>query len=205
MPRRLSICAVSAAIVVALFLLVSYSNPFGIPAKRLAHPNPNQFEDDPPPIQLNEHLPEALEPLPTEEPSISTPKGKEILLIVGTDGHSHADIEGMEIMVRENRGQYATFHGTIVNRLVLTWAFRLRFHVGEFLGISNRRCTPSMDQSPSPCRRVQKIPRSEMGLVVGFRRNYNDTYYRSRLAPLTSLRHVLTTEKRRSISYTRRR
>ena len=199
MPRRLSICAVSAAIVVALFLIVSYSNPFGIPAKRPAHPN--QFEDDAPPIRLNEHMPEYF---PTEEESISTPKGKEILLIVGTDGYSHADIEGMETMVRENRGQYATFHGTIVNRLVLTCAFRLRFHVGEFLGIQYRRCTPSMDQSPSPCRRVQKIPRSEMGLVVRFRRNYNDTYHRSRLAPLKSLRHVLTTEKRRSISYTRR-
>ena len=136
MPRRLSICAVSAAIVVALFLLVSYSNPFGIPTRRAAHPN--QFEDDAPPIQLNEHFPEALEPFRTEEESISNPKGKEILLIVGTDGHSHADIEGMETMVRENRGQYATFHSTIRNRLALTCVFRLRFHVGEFLGISNR-------------------------------------------------------------------
>ena len=112
MPRRISIYAVGAAIVLALFLLVSYSNPFGIPVRRPAYPN--QFADaDAPPIPLNEHLPEALEPFPTEEESISTPKGKEILLIVGTDGHSHADIEGMETMVRENRGQYATFHGTL--------------------------------------------------------------------------------------------
>jgi hypothetical protein len=39
-------------------------------------------------------------------------KGKDILLVVGTDGNSHRDILGMEMMVRQNRHQYAQFHGT---------------------------------------------------------------------------------------------
>jgi hypothetical protein len=39
------------------------------------------------------------------------PSGKEILLVVGTDGKSHR-IEGMEQMVWDNRKQYVDLHGT---------------------------------------------------------------------------------------------
>jgi len=38
--------------------------------------------------------------------------GKDVVLVVGWDGNSHRDIEGVEGMVRENRQEYAAYHGT---------------------------------------------------------------------------------------------
>lgn len=40
-------------------------------------------------------------------------KGRDILLVVGTDGKSHPEIKGMMEMVRDNRQQYADFHGSL--------------------------------------------------------------------------------------------
>jgi hypothetical protein len=54
------------------------------------------------------------------------PSGKEILLVVGTDGKSHR-IEGMEQMVRDNRKQYVDLHGTLLPDTVDS---RIRSHVG---------------------------------------------------------------------------
>jgi hypothetical protein len=44
-------------------------------------------------------------------PDISGPRGKEIVLVVGTDGRSH-NTEEMDNKARENRQQYADLHGT---------------------------------------------------------------------------------------------
>jgi hypothetical protein len=38
--------------------------------------------------------------------------GKDVVLVVGWDGNSHRDIEGIEDMVRENREEYVAYHGT---------------------------------------------------------------------------------------------
>jgi hypothetical protein len=54
------------------------------------------------------------------------PSGKEILLVVGTDGKSHR-IEGMEQMVRDNRKQYVDLHGTLLPDIVDS---RIRSYVG---------------------------------------------------------------------------
>jgi hypothetical protein len=42
---------------------------------------------------------------------ISGVRGKDVLLLVGWDGNSHREIDGIELMVRENREQYAAHHG----------------------------------------------------------------------------------------------
>jgi hypothetical protein len=70
----------------------------------LAHGSAPVF---PPPIALAEEKIAHENPAPVPEPG---PSGKEILLVVGTDGKSHK-IEGMERMVWENRMHYVELHG----------------------------------------------------------------------------------------------
>jgi hypothetical protein len=49
------------------------------------------------------------EPVVESEPSVH---GKDVVLVVGWDGNSHRDIDGIEGMVRENREEYVAYHGT---------------------------------------------------------------------------------------------
>jgi hypothetical protein len=63
------------------------------------HPHPTTAPEE----KTSHQIPETIQE--------TGPSGKEILLVVGTDGKSHR-IEGMEQMVYDNRKQYVDLHGT---------------------------------------------------------------------------------------------
>ena len=47
------------------------------------------------------------------------PMGKDIVLIVGTNGNTHMhDIGGIDVMVQDNRQQYADVHGNLLHLLI---------------------------------------------------------------------------------------
>lgn len=49
------------------------------------------------------------QPIVESDPNVH---GKDVVLVVGWDGNSHRDIDGIEDMVRENREEYVAYHGT---------------------------------------------------------------------------------------------
>jgi hypothetical protein len=76
------------------------------------------------------------------------PQGKDVVLVVGTDGKSHK-IPHMEDMVRQNRQQYAETHGYPSPFSFPEGNVRLRNHVGKFFhGTKSRMHIRSGVKSP---------------------------------------------------------
>jgi hypothetical protein len=56
-------------------------------------------------------------PIVESDPTVH---GKDVVLVVGWDGNSHRDIDGIEDMVRENREEYVAYHGAPSEKNPLT-------------------------------------------------------------------------------------
>lgn len=132
MPRWFSVIALAAVLVIVLHSLVSFYQPTLAPWGRppadiIKSPGnpidegkhlkiPESYEHQPP-VEENKHTPEKTHTEHVvEEVEDLGPKGHEILLIVGSNGKSRSNIEGMDDMVRENRLQYVELHGNYPTR-----------------------------------------------------------------------------------------
>jgi hypothetical protein len=127
MPRWFSLIALAAVLVIVLHTLISFYQPTltpwgrppadvikapGNPIDEGKHLNIPESQEHQPPVEGNTHTPETTHAEHGGEVEVPGPKGHEILMIVGSNGKSRSNIEGMEDMVRENRKQYVELHGS---------------------------------------------------------------------------------------------
>src|SRR5436305_2742794 len=142
MPRWFSVIALAAVLVIVLHTLISVYQPTlapwgrppadiikspGNPIDEGRHLNVPESHEHQPQVEENTHTPETTHTEHVVEEGLG-PKGHEILLIVGSNGKSRSNIEGMEDMVRENRLQYVELHGNSPIPLLST--LRTRVIVG---------------------------------------------------------------------------
>jgi hypothetical protein len=128
MHRWVSICGITTLVLVGLHVLVSFYpdtktmvwRPIDDPlmvfttysGDELPQVHSNETSNE---LETDNNEVQNVPDIPTRVQGNLEFKGKDVLLVVGTDGRSqsHQVIEGQENMVRENRQQYAEYHGTL--------------------------------------------------------------------------------------------